>query len=382
MPSKLQTIIDYAQKLTVDLAEQRGVWQSYLLTAARVYKYPFPEQLLIYGQRPDATACAPIELWNERMGRWVNRGAKGIALIDDSGERPHLKYVFDVSDTHPGNYRALTPRLWRMEPQFQDAAVEALANAFGSPDEAASFADHIIAVSRIAAQDNLADYLDELRNVRTDSFLEELDDLNLETRFRRLLANSVAFTVLTRCGINAAQFLEAEDFDGLYEFNTFDTMTVLGTATSDVSRMMLLEIERTIKSVERQKFANREQSGYSASKEAEQQPAEKEKEVGDHDTNADVHDEGRLPVPRPDAPGADGGDAAGQVRSDAQEVPQAEPTGDVQPPAAVRRVRHGGKPYQRLNRHPGLCADADRVPDRGLSRQHDRRGAAKAQPPL
>jgi len=150
--SKLQTIIDYAQKLTVDLAEQRGVWQSYLLTAARVYKYPFPEQLLIYGQRPDAKACASFELWNERMGRWVNRGAKGIALIDDSGERPRLKYVFDVSDTHPGNYRSLTPRLWRMEPRYQDAAAEALGNAFGSPEgKALSFADHIIAVSRIAA---------------------------------------------------------------------------------------------------------------------------------------------------------------------------------------------------------------------------------------
>ena len=338
MASKLQTIIDYAKKLTVDLAEQNGLWQSYLLTAARVYKYPFPEQLLIYGQRPEATACAPIELWNERMGRWVNRGAKGIALIDDSGERPRLKYVFDVSDTHPGNYRALTPRLWRMDAQYQDVAAEALANAFGSPDEAASFANHIIAVSRIAAQDNLADYLDELRNVRTDSFLEELDDLNLETHFRKLLGNSVAFTVLTRCGIDAGQFFENEDFDGLYDFNTFDTMTVLGTATSDVSRMLLLEIERTINGINRQKFANREQSGYPASKEAEQKPAEKEKEVGDHDANADVHDEGRVSVPRPDAPGADGGEAAGQVRPDAQEIPQAEQAGDVQPPAAVREA--------------------------------------------
>lgn len=339
MASKLQTIIDYAQKLTVGLAEQRGVWQSYLLTAARVYKYPFPEQLLIYGQRPDATACAPIELWNERMGRWVNRGAKGIALIDDSGERPRLKYVFDVSDTHPGNYRALTPRLWRMEPRYQDAAAEALGNAFGSPgSETASFAEQVIGVCRIAAQDNLADYLDELRNVKTGSFLEELDDLNLETRFRALLESSVAFTVLTRCGIDAAQFFEVEDFEGIYDFNTFDTVTVLGTATSDVSRMLLLEIERTIHGIDRQKFANREQSGYPASKEAEQKPAEKEKEVGDYDTNADVHDEGRVSVSRPDTPGADGGDAAGQVRSDAQEVPQAEPTGDVQPPAAVREA--------------------------------------------
>ena len=148
MASKLQIITEYAQKLTVGLAEQRGVWQNYLLTAARVYKYPFPEQLLIYGQRPDATACAPIELWNNRMGRWVNRGAKGIALIDDSGERPRLKYVFDVSDTHPGNYRSLTPRLWRMGTQYQDAAAEALGNAFGSPEgEALSFADHMNAIT-------------------------------------------------------------------------------------------------------------------------------------------------------------------------------------------------------------------------------------------
>ena len=339
MASKLQIITEYAQKLTVGLAEQRGVWQNYLLTAARVYKYPFPEQLLIYGQRPDATACAPIELWNNRMGRWVNRGAKGIALIDDSGRRPTLKYVFDVSDTHPGNYRALTPRLWRMDTQYQDAAAEALGNAFGSPDgEALSFADHIIAVSRIAAQDNLADYLDELQSVKTGSFLEELDDLNLESRFRRLLENSVAFTVLTRCGIDAGQFFENEDFDGLYDFNTFDTMSVLGTATSDVSRMLLLEIERTINGINRQKFANREQSDYSASREAEQQPTEKKEEVDDHDRDVDVHDEGRLSVSRSGAPGADGGAAAGQVRPDAQEVSEAEPTGDVQPPAAVRQA--------------------------------------------
>lgn len=375
MASKLQTIIEYAQKLTVNLAEQRGVWQNYLLTAARVYKYPFPEQLLIYGQRPDATACAPIELWNERMGRWVNRGAKGIALIDDSGERPRLKYVFDVSDTHPGNYRALTPRLWRMDTQYQDAAAEALANAFGSPDEAASFADHIIAVSRIAAQDNLADYLDELRNVRTDSFLEELDDFNLETRFRKLLGNSVAFAVLTRCGIDAGQFLESEDFDGLYDFNTFDTMTVLGTATSDVSRMLLLEIERTINGINRLKFANRDQSGYSASKEAEQQPAEKEKEVGDHDGDIDVHGEGRVPVPRPDAPGADGGDAAGQVRPDAQEVPQAEPTGDVQPPAAVREADGAPDGDRPAGDRDGILADGADGADGGRDGEHESDGS-------
>ena len=246
MASKLQTIIDYAQKLTSDLSERRGVWQRFLTTAARVYKYSFPDQLLIYGQRPDATACALFEFWNERMGHRVNKGAKGIALIDGKGERPRLKYVFDVSDTHPFNARSPEVRLWRMESKYQDAVTEALSNAFGSSDEAASFDEHLIAVSRIAAQDNMADYLDELRTVRTGSFLEEFDDLNLETRFRKLLGDSVAFTVLTRCGIDAYQHFDSEDFDTVFEFHTFDTMTVLGTATSDVSRMLLLEIERTI----------------------------------------------------------------------------------------------------------------------------------------
>ena len=327
---------------------------------------------MIYGQRPDATACAPIELWNNRMGRWVNRGAKGIALIDDSGRRPTLKYVFDVSDTHPGNYRALTPRLWRMDTQYQDAAAEALGNAFGSPDgEVLSFADHIIAVSRIAAQDNLADYLDELQSVKTGSFLEELDDLNLESRFRRLVENSVAFTVLTRCGIDAGQFFENEDFDGLYDFNTFDTMSVLGTATSDVSRMMLLEIERTINGINRQKFANREKSDYSASKEAEQQPAEKKEEVDDHDRGVDVHDEGRLSVSRSGAPGADGGAAAGQVRPDAQEVSEAEPTGDVQPPAAVRQAGEPSGGDRPAGDRDGVLADGADGADGGRDGEHE-----------
>ena len=260
MASKLQTIIDYAQKLTVDLAEQRGVWQSYLLTAARVYKYPFPEQLLIYGQRPDAKACASFEFWNERMGRRVNKGAKGIALIDDSGERQRLKYIFDISDTHPIDDRSPKVRLWRMDAQYQDAVAEALANAFGSPDEAASFDDHIITVSRIAAQDNMADYLDELRNVRTDSFLEELDDLNLETRFRKLLGDSVAFTVLTRCGIDPYQYFDSEDFDTVFEFHTFDTMTVLGTATSDVSRI-LVATKKDFETKNRKRFCGRIATG-------------------------------------------------------------------------------------------------------------------------
>ena len=216
MPSKLQITIDYAQKLTADLSGQRGLWQRYLLTAARVYKYPFPEQLLIFGQRPDATACAPIEVWNKRMGRRVKRGAKGIALIDESGENQKLKYVFDVSDTRLVDESSRTPYLWRMEEPHETAVAEALANAYGSAAVPGHLTAQIIASCRSAAKDNLPDYLDELRTARTDSLLEELDDLNLETRLRKLVENSVAFTVLTRCGIDAGQYFSVEDFGGLY----------------------------------------------------------------------------------------------------------------------------------------------------------------------
>ncbi len=344
MPSKLQITIDCARKLTADLSGQRGLWQQYLLTAARVYKYPFPEQLLIFGQRPDATACAPIEVWNKSMGRRVKRGAKGIALIDDSGENLKLKYVFDISDTHLVDESSRTPYLWRMEEQHEAAVAEALENAYGSAAVPGHLTAKIIASCRSAAKDNLPDYLDELRTARTDSLLEELDDLSLETRLRKLVENSVAFTVLTRCGIDAGQYFSVEDFDGLYEFNTNDTMGILGRATSDVSRMLLLELGRTIRSAERAKLANQSRIVYTMGKEADKQPDGQEKEER-NGAGADVSRERGLSVSRSGtAEGVGEPAAAGQVRSDAQEVPEGTQAGNVQRDGVVWEV---------MDAHPG-----------------------------
>ena len=334
MASKLQSVAAYANQLVSELSSERGSWQRYLQTAARVYKYPFHEQVMIYGQRPDATACAAIEIWNERMGRWVNKGAKGIVLIDDSGPRVRLKYVFDVSDTHPGRYRSAYPRLWTLEQKHYDAVSEALNNTFGTPEDAPeSFAAHLIGIGKIAAADNLPDYLDELMKVKADSFLGELDDASAEYRFRTLLANSIGYTVLTRCGIDANLFYDPEDFEFLFDFSTFDTVSVLGTATSDISKMLLLEVGRTVETLNRsQKFAKQSKIGYVAGKEDRNDRQEKEEH---HDRELNLHDEGRLPDPRPD----DGGAASReQVRQDASEISEGEPQGSVQSSAAIREA--------------------------------------------
>jgi len=337
--TKLQVITEFAQQLSVDLSSRQGFWQDYLRTASRIYKYPFQEQLLIYGQKPDATACAPTEIWNRRMGRWVNRGAKGIALIDDSGPRVRLKYVFDVSDTHPGRYRSLLPRLWKMQPEHEVYVWDSLKNTFGElEDSGDSFAEKIISISESVAMDNLPDYLDELMQVKQGSFLEELDELNIAARLRSLLANSVAYTIMARCGIEADYYFTQEDFQKIFEFNTFDTVSVLGTATSDISKMVLLEIGRTVDRLDReQKFAKDSEIGYSATKEVDSHKQESGKEAERNGREFDLHHTGRVSISKPD-PARAGGNAAGQVRADAPEVSEGESEGDLQPPAAVRET--------------------------------------------
>lgn len=237
MASKLQIVTEFSQKKTLELASVRGNWQRYLKTAARIYKYPFRDQLLIHAQRPDATACATIEFWNSRMDRWVNRGSRGIALLDDSGHKTRLKYVFDVSDTHPGRYRPQEPQLWQMEPSYEEAVLESISNSFEVEREpGVSFAEQICSMSQVIAEDNLTDYLEELRNTREDSFLEDLDDLNLSVRLKTLLANSLAYTVLTRCGYDADRYFDETDFEFIHDFSTYETVSVLGNASTSISK--------------------------------------------------------------------------------------------------------------------------------------------------
>ena len=259
MATKLQAVIGLSEQLASDLTTRRGVWRQYLSTAARVYKYSFSDQLLIYGQRPDATACAELELWNEKMGRWVNRGAHGIALIDTSGRRPRLRYVFDVADTHPsrdGNGRTL--RLWTIRPDQHEAVSAELERMY--PDAGITgldFTEKITKICELAVKDQLSYYLEQLEQVKGGSLLEELDSLNLAMWLRVPLEASVGYTVLTRCGIDAGLYYDDVDFEKVYDFSTAATLSVLGNATSNISHALLLELGKLARSLTRQRQPRR-----------------------------------------------------------------------------------------------------------------------------
>ena len=251
MASKLQAVIGLADKLTSDLTAHRGAWRQFLQTAARVYKYSFADQLLIFGQRPDATACAELSLWNDRMGRWVNRGAHGIALIDTRGRRPRLRYVFDVSDTHPSRERLGRPlRLWTIRPEQQEAVSAKLEQMY--PDAGITgmgFEEKIIKICELAVQNQLAYYLEQMEQVKADSLLEELDELNLSMWLRLPLEASVGYIVLTRCGVDADQYYDDADYEHIYDFSTPQTLSVLGNAASNIARALLLELGKLARSL-------------------------------------------------------------------------------------------------------------------------------------
>lgn len=228
-------------------------WVSFLDSAAWLYKYSFPEQVIIHAQRPDARACASMELWNSpRFNRWVNKGAKGIALIDDSGEKPRLRYVFDVSDT---NTRYNTPfSLWQQKEQDEAQIIEELANHFGEPDnlEQYPFEDQLLGIIHNAVSDNITDYGHELLRSLDGSMLNEYDDFNVKVWFEQMVEMSVAYCTLTRLGLNAGDILEKADFVPVLDFNTPATISQLGTATADMTEMVLRQIERTVFSIRRQ----------------------------------------------------------------------------------------------------------------------------------
>ena len=251
MASKLQAVIGMADKLTSDLTAHRGAWRQFLQTAARVYKYSFADQLLIFGQRPDATACAELSLWNDRMGRWVNRGAHGIALIDTRGRRPRLRYVFDVSDTHPSRERLGRPlRLWTIRPEQQEAVSAKLEQMY--PDAGITgmgFTEKIIKICELAVKSQLACYLEQLEQVTANSLLEELDSLNLSMWLRLPLEASVGYIVLTRCGVDADQYYDDADYEHIYDFSTPQTLSVLGNAASNIARTLLLELGKLARSL-------------------------------------------------------------------------------------------------------------------------------------
>ncbi len=246
MASKLQIITAMFDNEVSKMTDSYDKWTSFLKTASNNFKYNFHEQILIYAQRPDATACAEIGFWNEKMNRWVNRGASGIALFDYSGNYQRLRYIFDVSDTN-SFYGYEVPR-WEVKDRYHSEIAEALTNAFGDTAEG-GLESVIDDTARNMVEDNILDYLSTVNDSKYGSFLEELDEDNISVVLKNTLASSIGYMMMTRCGINADEYYDREDFKDLFNFNTPSTVIAMGVAVSDIAEMGLREIESTVKNI-------------------------------------------------------------------------------------------------------------------------------------
>ena len=249
MAAKYQLITELYRRTGVAVAKNPQAWQGFLSSACRNYKCRFDEQLLIYAQRPDAVAVAKLETWNRQFRRWVNKDSKGIAVFDSKGRRNTLKYYFDVSDTHEGYYGSRPVPIWQMDERYEQAVMERLSDRFGDV-ESTDLASALMETAKNAVEDNLQDYFSQLKDCTKDSFLEELDDFNIEVIYRRLAANSVAFMLISRCGLDANEFFDREDFADIVNFNTPATINAIGVATSDIAEMALREISQSIRNVQ------------------------------------------------------------------------------------------------------------------------------------
>ena len=313
-----------------------GAWQRFLVSACRNYRLPFDEQLLVHAQRPDATAVLEIERWNKRFGRWVNRGANGIAVFDSRHtDRPRLKYYFDISDTHEGNFPQPVP-LWAVRPEYEPKIIETLENSFGELEHKEDLGAALLSAAKNAVEDNIQDYLSELKTITEGSFLEELDDLNLEVLYRKALENSIGYMLMVRCGLDPAGAFEDEDFRDVLNFNTPETLNALGVATGDISQMCLSEISRTVLALQRQPkkenrtFAGQPQIQYAVT-EQKNQPSERSFEnERDH-----IHEAGRLQPAEPSAP-AGGAGSPWEIRIASEEVSERTPQDRLHEPADQR----------------------------------------------
>ena len=250
---KYDMISGLAEYAAHDVVRNEENWKKYLNTASRLYKYPFKDQLLIYAQRPDATACASIEIWNEKMHCWVNRGAKGIALIDDAGyNRSGLKYVFDISDVHKARRIGRFPHLWEMQEAHEERVLDKLESIYGDTDKEAGFIDRIREIAGRIAEDCYKELALDMEYLKEGSFLEELDELNVAVRLRETLADSISYTVLRRCGVPESVLTEEISFPYIHEFNTVETLSQLGSNVSDLSKPILMEIGKIIRTYEKE----------------------------------------------------------------------------------------------------------------------------------
>ena len=314
MAAKYQLITELYRRTGIAVAKNPQAWQGFLSSACRNYKCRFDEQLLIYAQRPDAVAVAKLETWNRQFKRWVNKDSKGIAVFDPKGRRNTLKYYFDVSDTHEGYYGSRPVPIWQMDERYEQAVMERLSDRFGDV-ESTDLASALMETAKNAVEDNLQDYFSQLKDCTKDSFLEELDDFNIEVIYRRLATNSVAFMLISRCGLDTNEFFDREDFADIVNFNTPATINAIGVATSDIAEMALREISQSIRNVQmaekdqNRTFAQRTQAQYDKGR---QQPERSEYNERNH-----LQQTGGLSYSRPNI--TDRARAsAWQVRFDAQ----------------------------------------------------------------
>ena len=333
MPSKAEFYRQMAEQVSTRLVGSWQEWTAFLTTAARLYKYPFHEQMMIYAQRPDATACAEYDLWNEKMGRYVRRGSKGIALVDDSGDKPRLRYVFDISDTGTREH-SRTPWLWQLEEQHIGPVSAMLECNYGVAGD--DLAQQLIDVAGKLASEYWDEHQQDFHYIVDGSFLEEYDELNIEVQFKSAATVSIAYALMSRCGLDTEQYFQHEDFMPIFDFNTPATVGALGAAVSQVNQQVLRQIGVTIQNYEREQLAERSVT---------------------HGEQPDLHEERRLPDSRTE-PERTAGEAPGQVRQDAESVPEGTPAPDLQPAAANREAVPAPHRDRRDGEQPSGADDA------------------------
>ena len=306
MPNKLQAYAEQAERTARQITGSHLAWTAFLTTAARLYKYPYNEQLMIYMQRPEATACAEYDFWNEKMGRYVRRGSTGIALIDATGYKPRLKYVFDVSDTG-GKENARRVNLWELKDAHTDSVSAMLERNYGVSGKN-GLAEQFESVASQLAAEYWRDHSRDILGIVADSYLEEYDDYNIEVAFKNAAAVSITYSLMSRCGMQPEDHFEHEDFFSIFDFNTPRTVAALGTAVSEINEQVLRQIEVTIRNYEREHSAER---------------------TAEHGEQPNLHEERRLHDSRPEDRGA--GAAPRQVRADAPEVPEGASAHSLEP---------------------------------------------------
>ena len=400
---KYHEISMLAEETARQMSKNGEEWTKYLTTAARLYRYPFEDQILIYAQRPDANACATMQLWNEKMYCWVNRGAKGIALFDRGSERPRLKYVFDVLDVHKARRIGKDPYLWEMREEHKDTVLAQLEKTYGATDNSNSFESRLMEIAGRVAEDYYGELMQDMSYAKEGSFLEELDELNVGLRLRETLSASIAYTLLSRCGVDMELWKDELNFDYISEFNTSKALSVIGNATTDLCKPLLIEIEKTVAAYDRhiarnktkeradggqidrnernaeKMLANASEPRYNALKrESENEPqietATNHIETEGTAYGTDIRKERGLSDTQPDTRQRAGG-AADQVRADAQELSGETQEGDLQ------RAADNGRAERTLSGGTEAGGGKDGLPDRadGESRGSGR-GAESVRP--